>query len=241
MTRDPAGNPEADDAWGPLGPPRPRRSQPAASRFPLGLPPAPGEAGSVPGYEFEGRRSPPGRESSSSGRESSSLVRESSSPVRENRPVGPGEPGPAGRPAGRPAGPERRPSTRPQARRGEAGVGPRRFKYTATVGQPPSGPPRAWPDDGEPAMPGFEFDPSDPRDPRDPSDPRDPRDPSDPRDPRDPRRARGAPENRGTAENRGTPGQPEPSGRGCCARCCPSQPNAPGPGNSYPSCTSTAG
>jgi hypothetical protein len=56
VTRDPSGTPGADDARGPLGP-----RHLAASRFPLGLAPPEGEAGSVPGFEFEGRHSQPPR------------------------------------------------------------------------------------------------------------------------------------------------------------------------------------
>jgi hypothetical protein len=64
---------------------------------------------------------------------------------------------------------------RAQTRPDEVGGEPRRLRYTATVGQSPSGPPQAWPHDREraasgfepaaprfegalPAMPGFEFD-----------------------------------------------------------------------------------
>ena len=118
----------------------------AASRFPRGLSPPPGEAGSVPGYEFEGRRPTPRWENSSPpGWDNSSP------PGWENGRVDPGE-------AGRPAEPERRPRTRPQTPRDEAGGESRRFRYTATVGQPPSGPPQAWPGRRERATPGFEFD-----------------------------------------------------------------------------------
>jgi hypothetical protein len=142
VTRDPAGSPEAGDAWGPLDPPRPRL---AASRFPLGLPPPPGEAGSVPGYEFEGRRSAPG--------------------WADSPPAGWADSPPPGGDNGRadpvdasPAGPGRGSRGRPRPRPDEAPGESRRFRYTATVGQSPSGPPPAWTHDREPATPGFEFD-----------------------------------------------------------------------------------
>src|ERR1035441_1307883 len=79
VTRDPTGYPEADDARGQLGPPRPRSPQPGSgpfppslSRFPLGIAPPDGEDGSVPGYEFEGRRARPGPPNRRAGRLSGS-------------------------------------------------------------------------------------------------------------------------------------------------------------------------
>jgi hypothetical protein len=52
-----------------------------------------------------------------------------------------------------PAGPGRRSRARPEGRPDEASGEPRRFRYTATVGQSPAGPPQAWPHDREPANP----------------------------------------------------------------------------------------
>ena len=105
----------------------PARSRPA-SRFPLGLAPPEGEAGSVPGYEFEGRQPRAAR---------------ATAPTR----AGQSE---EYRGAGhRPARPER-PGREPAS--GE----PRRFRYTSTVGQPMPGPPPAWPGAAgpPPAQPG---------------------------------------------------------------------------------------
>lgn len=140
VTRDPTGYPEADDARGPLGSPRPRPPRPGSgpfppslSRFPLGIAPPDGEAGSVPGYEFEGRRARPGP---------------------PNRRAQPDQHDASWGPAARPAAPERPRDTRPDEPSGE----PRRFRYSPTVSQPRSAPPQAWPDNGPSAVPGFEFD-----------------------------------------------------------------------------------
>ena len=153
MTRDPTSPPDADDAQGPLSPrrrrppragtgpaaprvpsPDPRATGPqptAASRFPLGLAPPEGAAGSVPGYEFEGRRPRAARATTPlQPGQSEDYRRAGRGPARDERP----EPEPAG---------------------GE----PRRFRYSPTVSQPVPGPPPAWPDTAGPApRPGFEFD-----------------------------------------------------------------------------------
>jgi hypothetical protein len=129
VTRDPTSYPEADDARGPVDP-RNAGPLPASPRFPLGIAPPDGEAGSVPGYEFEGRRArpgPPDRGAQPDSRDASW--------------------GPAARPA---AAPERPRATRPDE--------PRRFRYSPTVSQPRSAPPQARLDTGPPAVPGFEFD-----------------------------------------------------------------------------------
>jgi hypothetical protein len=138
VTRDSTGYPEADDARGPLGPPRPDPADsqqtgplPASSRFPLGIAPPDGEAGSVPGYEFEGRRARPGP---------------------PNRRAQPDTRDASSGPAARPAAPERARDPRPDEPPGE----PRRFRYSPTVSQPRSAP--SWLDDGAPDVPGFEFD-----------------------------------------------------------------------------------
>jgi hypothetical protein len=183
VTRDPTGYPEADDARGPLGPgpPRPRPPQagsgpfpvlpasspgppdrhatgplPATSRFPLGVAPPDGEAGSVPGFEFEGRRGRPGPENGRPGPDSGWHGPENGRHGPENgwpRAV----PGGADRSPASPnrsAGPERSRETWLD----EPGGEPKRFRYTSTVSQPRSAPPQAWPDNGQPAVPGFEFD-----------------------------------------------------------------------------------
>jgi len=119
VTREPTGDPEADGARDPSRPPRPRPTRAASDPW----------SGTAPGFEFEGRRSRPGR-----------------GPKRPQ----PGQPGQDQDPRGRPGRPQRRDTPPP----GE----PRRFRYTPTVSQPLSAPPQAWPDDDELAMPGFEFD-----------------------------------------------------------------------------------
>ena len=132
VTREPTGHPEADGAWGPSGPPRPRPARAATGPIPR-IPAASSKnstdpwSGIAPGFEFEGRRSRPGR--------------------------GPKRPQPAPRePTGRPE------TGRPETGRHATGGESRRFRYTPTVSQPLSVPPQAWPDDDQPARPGFEFD-----------------------------------------------------------------------------------
>ena len=159
MTRDPTSPPDADDARGRLGPRRrrppragtgpaaPRVPAPgaagpqpaAASRFPLGLAPPEGEAGSVPGYELKGRQA--------GGRRG---------PATQAR-VGQGEE--YARPGRGPAGNE-------PPEPGQAGGEPRRFRYTPTVSQPMPGPPPASPGAASPPeeRPGFEFDDRAPQD-----------------------------------------------------------------------------
>ncbi len=147
MTREPTGHPEADGAWGPSGPPRPRSTRagtgpipragtgpiPRAATGPIPRVPAgPDRAGddpwsgTAPGFEFEGRRSRPAR-------------------------------GPRRTPPARGRNPSEHPGPRETGPQ-EALREPRRFRYTQTVSQPLSVPPQAWPDDSQPATPGFEFD-----------------------------------------------------------------------------------
>jgi hypothetical protein len=155
VTRDPSGTPDADDARGPVDSP-----QLAASRFPRGLAPPAGEAGSVPGYEFEG------------------------SHTRPHQPAGRPRGNQAERGAGYPDGPQ--PPRRPGRLRPAPPEPGKRFRYTSTVSQPPQAgqspqagqppqaaqptpPPRPLlvepagsgyqpaPPDG-PVVPGFEFD-----------------------------------------------------------------------------------
>ncbi len=147
VTREPTGHPEADGARGLSRPPRPGPARAATGPIPR-VPAAPDPAGrdpwsgTAPGFEFEGRRSRPGR-----GRK---------------RP----QPAPPARdqdPRGRPGWPESR-DTRPPDEPPE----PRIFRYTPTVSQPLSAPPHAapphaapphaWLDDDQLAAPGFEFD-----------------------------------------------------------------------------------
>jgi hypothetical protein len=108
------------------------------------LPPSPlGDDGfgTVPGYEFEGRR-PPGHQASWTRGD----YRGSGDPALRRPAVTtyPALPGPAG--------PEH-PGVTPRDADGE----PRRFRYTQTVSQPPADPPPAWRQD-DLVMPGFEFD-----------------------------------------------------------------------------------
>src|SRR5260370_4566916 len=124
VTRDPTGSPEADDAWGPLGPPRLR--PPRASTAPFPRAPAPDLGppdprardrwdGSIPGYEFE-------------------VPLSQSGPGTRRAPADPGR-----RERGVPSRPPR--SERPgETRSEEAGGEPRRFRYTPTVSQPLSVP-----------------------------------------------------------------------------------------------------
>src|SRR5260370_20208032 len=133
VTRKPTGHREADDAWGPSGPPRPRPARFGTSPLPRATA---GESdrwsGTAPGYEFEGRRPPPGR---GAGRPP---------PARSQAPQAL-PPGPSAR---RDTGPQearrdtapqqalryQRPSDQPppETKNGE----PRRFRYTTTVSQP---------------------------------------------------------------------------------------------------------
>jgi len=163
VTREPTGHPEADGAWGPPGPPRPRPARAGSGPFPgpaatgpFPRIPSPDPAtvdpwsGTTPGYEFEGRRSRPGW-----------------GPRR----IPPGAPPRAGRPrpelprpelprpeSPRPESPRleppRREETRREETRREAAAGePRRFRYTPTVSQPLSVPPQAWPENGAQTWP----------------------------------------------------------------------------------------
>ena len=227
MTREPTGHPEADGARGPSRPPRPRPTRAATGP----IPPDPW-SGTAPGFEFEDRRSRPGR-----------------GPERP-RPNQPIQPGRDQDPRGRPGRPQSRDTPPPDE--------PRRYRYTPTVSQPLSAPPQAWLDDELLATPGYEFD-DQPQNvaparvipltretgPRQ-ADPRQ----ADPRqaDPRQGRvrlprlrlaRARSA--RVGRRRPGRICGRPAPSGPGCCARCCPSRPNAGGRGSSGPGSTSGAG
>jgi hypothetical protein len=118
------------EADGARGPSGPPRPQSArAGTGPF--PQAAGDdpwSGTSPGFEFEVRRS---------------------RPARGSRRAQPGQPA---------RGPDPRTQPRPPAPQDLAGAEPRRFRYTPTVSQPLSVPPQAWPDDSQPAMPGFEFD-----------------------------------------------------------------------------------
>ena len=151
MTREPTGHPEADGARGPSRPPRPGPSRAATGpipraatgpipraatgpipRIPAAPDPVGGDpwSGTAPGFEFEGRRSRPGRGP------------KRTQPSQPSQPSQPGQPGRDQDPGGRDA----------------AGGEPQRFRYTPTVSQPLSAPPQAWLDDGQRAMAGFEFD-----------------------------------------------------------------------------------
>ena len=134
VTREPTGHPEADGARGPSRPQRPRPTRAATGPIPH-VPAAPDPAGNdpwsgtAPGFEFEGRRSRPGR-----------------GPKRR-QPIQPGwDQDPRGRPG------------RPQSRDEPPPDEPPRFRYTQTVSQPLSAAPQAWTDDDQLDMPGFEFD-----------------------------------------------------------------------------------
>ncbi|MGH3150290.1 MAG: hypothetical protein ACRDOB_06125, partial [Streptosporangiaceae bacterium] len=148
MTRDPADNARAGDAWGPRGPAgrrRPRAAAPEsgqagftpprpaapfptapfpAAQFPAAqFPAGDRDWGPVPGYEFEGRRSPSG---------------------------------PQPRPAGAETGPARA-AHRGRAGWHETGDQPRRFRYSPTTSGPQPVPPPSRPRSA-PVRPGFEFD-----------------------------------------------------------------------------------
>ncbi len=217
VTREPIGYPEADGARDPSRPPRPQPPRastgpiPRAATGPIPrVPAAPNSAsgdpwsGTAPGFEFEGRRSRPGR-----------------GPKRTQ----PGQPPQPGR--------DQDPRGRPDSRPPEAPREPPRFRYTPTVSQPPPVPP-AWPDDDQPAMPGFEFNDSRRTSPRPASSPS----PASPAPVR-PTPVRPTPVR--LAPVRLAPVRPAPNGPGCCARCYPSRPNAGGPGSSWPDSISGAG
>ncbi len=142
MTRDPTGHPGTDGTGRPSGPLDRRRRR--ASRGPLPPAASPGQEafrwpdgsfGTVPGYEFEGRRSPAGQYG----------------PPRADH-EGADHEGRGGRAHPGPVWAER-----PAVTRRDPGGGPRRFRYTQTVSQPLSVAPQAWADE-ELVMPGFEFD-----------------------------------------------------------------------------------
>ncbi|HTX28299.1 MAG TPA: hypothetical protein VME19_14920 [Streptosporangiaceae bacterium] len=137
MTREPTDHCGADGTGGrsrPLGRRRPRAGR--DPQPPAGLPPAgppsrwpAGNYGTVPGYEFEGRRSPAARDARPAGQESRSP--RSHDPSWLERPA-------------------------PEPAWGDPGDEPPRFRYTQTVSHPPAVPPQAWTD--RPAVvPGFEF------------------------------------------------------------------------------------
>ncbi len=112
--------------------PIPRAATGPIPRIPAAPDPVGGDpwSGTAPGFEFEGRRSRPGRGP------------KRTQPSQPSQPSQPGQPGRDQDPGGRDA----------------AGGEPQRFRYTPTVSQPLSAPPQAWLDDGQRAMAGFEFD-----------------------------------------------------------------------------------
>ena len=182
-------------------------------------------SGTAPGFEFEGRRSRPGRG------------------PRRTQPGRDQDRGRPGQPDSRdtwPPGAPCEPMGREEAGRAAAGSVPRHFRYTPTVGQPLSAPPQAWLDDGQRGMPGFEFDDQ----PQNAAPLGVPPRGAVPREAftREPRQA--GPRQAARVRRRGRGrirGRPAPSGPGCCARCCPSRSSAGGPASSWMGSSSGAG
>ena len=216
MTREPNGHPEADGAWGPSGPPRPRPSRAetgplprtgtgpfprtgtgpfprAATGPPPRVPAAPDRtgadpwSGTAPGFEFEGRRSRPARDPAPQ-------------PGRGRDPQSrPGREGPRDTQS---EDSRRRAAAFPVHADGKpAAVGAAAGRGPTTISPP-------CPDSNSMTV-------------RSPA-PRSPPDPARTRVPRpgDAKRARRR--------------RPSPSGPNCSARCCPSRSNAAGPRSSWP-------
>ena len=143
VTREPTGHPEADGARDPSRPPRLQPPRAATGPMPRA---ATGPMPRVPAAPDPAASDPAGRDPWSGTAPGFEFEGRRSRPRRGPQRT---QPGRDQDPRGRPGQPE---SWDP------AGGEPRRFRYTPMVSQPLSAPTQAWPDDGQLAMPGFEFD-----------------------------------------------------------------------------------
>ena len=252
VTREPTGHPEADGARGPSRPPRPRPTRAASDPW----------SGTAPGFEFEGRRSRPGwgpkrPQPGQPGQDQDPRGRPGRPQRRDTPP--PDEPRrfrytpTVSQPLSAP--PQAWPDDDELAMPGfefddqPPNVAPTRvIPLTREPGPHQAAPTQPGPHQAAPTQPGpHQAAPTQPGPhqaaPTQPGPHQAAPTQPGPRQaaPTQPGPRQAAPTQPGPRQARPDPRAAAPSGRGCCARCCPSQPNAAGPGSSWLASTSGAG